>query len=116
PTTPVLAIPEGTYLIVNNGHMHYHGNQPGYVFLNGDKQPRHPQQDCSQRLGAAPTVYAPQAISLDWVDMEYWPNTVLQSAVEGWQNFLASTALALALVDSRSTPTALIHGAEYLRP
>jgi len=56
PTTPVLAIPEGTYLIVNDGHMHYHGNQPGYVFLNGDKQPLHPQQDCSQWLGAAPTV------------------------------------------------------------
>ncbi|WP_417658353.1 dipeptidase PepE [Pseudidiomarina sp.] len=53
PTTPVVAIPEGTALRISNQTMSYQGNTPGFVFLNGEKHELAPQQDCSQWLKAA---------------------------------------------------------------
>ncbi|GAB3292510.1 dipeptidase PepE [Pseudidiomarina andamanensis] len=50
PKTPIIAIPEGSYLRINGAQMHYYGEAPGYVFLGGDKQPLQPEQDCSQWL------------------------------------------------------------------
>ena len=53
PTTPVVAIPEGTALRISKQTMTYQGNTPGFVFLNGQKLKLSPQQDCSQWLKAS---------------------------------------------------------------
>jgi len=51
PTTPTLAIPEGTALRIDGKHMTYISAEPAaYIFLGGNKQPIAAGSDCSQWL------------------------------------------------------------------
>jgi dipeptidase E len=50
PETPIIAIPEGSYLRIIGTNMQYHGNANGYVFLAGEKHSLAPAQDCSRWL------------------------------------------------------------------
>lgn len=52
PQTPVIAIPEGAWLSLDNDQLSYHGEQPGYLFRAGSKTPIRGGQDCSQWLKA----------------------------------------------------------------
>lgn len=50
PTMPIIAIPEGTHIAQSGNSISYEGNEDGFVFLGGEKQPLSQGVDLSRYL------------------------------------------------------------------